>query len=175
MCFKVLSRSQNNPAAFADWLTDADKYGQTQWLDDNAKSHINKFTSKLDTNAAMRRESSVNHMKSELTEHLGKKPGHPLTKVSLLNKTYFMVLLISKKISSENFLKVVQYFQNYYPQTFDPNCSICSFLFSHINDGLKKWAGHDVSSTYIAREFFVSLCSDYDEKIVKRFQITKST
>lgn len=174
MCFKVLQPSQNNPAAFADWLTDADKYGQTQWLDDNTKSHVNKFTSKLDANAAMRRESSVNHMKNEPADPPGKKAGHPLAKVSLLNKTYFMVLLVSRKIGGENFLKVVQYFQNYYPQTFDASCSICSFLFGHITDGLKKWAGHDVSSTYIAREFFVGLCSDYDEKIVKRFQITKS-
>ena len=157
MCFKVSSPSPNNPAGFSEWLTDADKYGQIQSLEETAKNHLNKFTSKLDANAAMRRESSVNHMKNEQSEHLGKKANHPLSKVSLLNKTYFMVLLISRKISGENFLKVVQYFQNYYPQTYDPNCSICAFMFSHITDGLKKWSGHDVSSTYIAREFFVGL------------------
>lgn len=38
---------------------------------------------------------------------------------------------------------------------------------------MKKWQSSEPSS-YSAQEFLTSLCYEYDEKILKRFQITKS-
>lgn len=164
------------PAWFAECLVDAEKCGQMIYAEDvyGNKRGLSKYTSNLEWNNILRRENSVNSIKNDSCENANKKVLHPLSKVSLLNKTYFMILLISTKINPENFLKVIQYFQNYYPQTYDSTCSICLFLINHITDNLKRWSHYETSSTYMAREFFIWLCSDYDEKIVKRFQITKS-
>ena len=99
---------------------------------------------------------------------------HPLLKVNLLNKIYFMVLLISRKIVPKNLIKVIQYFQNYYPQSYDCSCSICSFLYNSITENLKTWMGSDTNANYVSREFFIKLCVEYENR-VKNFQITRIT
>lgn len=83
-----------------------------------------------------------------------------------------MILLVSKKIVTENLIKVIQYFQNYYPQNYDGSCTICTFLYSNITDNLKKWMGDEVNTSYMAKEFFMQMCTDYEER-VKNFQITR--
>ena len=97
---------------------------------------------------------------------------NPLSKVNLINKAYFVILVIWNKIVPENIIKVTHYFQNYYPQWYEDTCSIWHFLYAKITENLKKWMQNEVSSNYMAREFFVQLWSDYQDK-VRNFQITR--
>lgn len=165
-----------NSDALSQWTENPDKFNSAQFSKDNnyQTGMASKYTNQLEIDNSLRRENSASNVVGALTESIWKKQSHPLSKVSLLNKTYFMILLISRKVTPDNILKVIQYFQNYYPQNYDTNCSIWSFLHSHISESLKKWSSGDTSPAYSAHEFFTSLWCEYDEKILKRFQITKS-
>ena len=44
---------------------------------------------------------------------------NPLLKVNLINKAYFVILVILNRIVPENIIKVTYYFQNYYPQSYE--------------------------------------------------------
>lgn len=81
---------------------------------------MGKYSNKIDVKSLVRREGSSGNLKDEVfSAPSSQKLAHPLSKISLSNKTFFLVLLFERKITPENFMKVLQYFQNYYPQTHD--------------------------------------------------------
>lgn len=115
-----------NSEALSQWTENPDKFNSAQFSKDNnyQTGMASKYTNQLEIDNSLRRENSASNVVGALTESIWKKQSHPLSKVSLLNKTYFMILLISRKVTPDNILKVIQYFQNYYPQNYDTNCSI---------------------------------------------------
>lgn len=48
-----------------------------------------------------------------------KEEKSPLSKMSVVNKTYFLVLLLERKINGNNLIKVLQTFQYFTPQRYD--------------------------------------------------------
>lgn len=112
----TLARS---PEAFNSWIADNDNFNITNY-NKEPKSSMGKYSNKIDMQSLMRRESSSSNMKDEVFGMpSSQKVVHPLSKISLSNKTFFLVLLFERKITPENFMKVLQYFQNYYPQAHD--------------------------------------------------------
>lgn len=111
-----------------------------------------KYKSQIEVHKGLRRENSSNNITYEFAEGMHKRCTHPLSKISLMNKVYFTILLISK-IHQDNFLKVLQYFQNYYPQDFDDNCSICNFLMTRICENLKGNVEYSPRSSFMGQEF----------------------
>jgi len=174
-----------NSSLFSQWLKDPTNIGCDQYEEnDNQKGYVGKYTQILHfVDNTLRREqqqwsniqNSTKSQSQNLMSNLKVMNKHPLSKINLVNKVYFMTLLISRKIVPENLAKVIQYFQNYYPQSYDCAWSIWIFLFNNITDNLKRWMGNDSSSTSMAHDFFVRIWSEYEEKIIKRFQITKTT
>ncbi|CAI2368421.1 unnamed protein product [Moneuplotes crassus] len=79
----------------------------------------------------------------------------PLNKMSIVNKTYFLMLLLERKITGNNLVKVLQTLQYYTPQKYDETCSLCTWIKVSINDSLK-------------------ICHDSEFTFFKKFQIIKN-
>ena len=162
-----LSISKNS-SSLDLWMNNCDEY-----INENFPKENTSFSHKIESKSYVRRENSSGSATEEYFMAVEPSKTHPLSKASLLNKTYFLVLLFEGKITSDNFVKVLQYFQNYYPQSYDANCSIWTFMHTNITESLKNWANPDINSAILAQNFFSKTCAEYELKINKRFQITK--
>lgn len=164
--FLTISR---NPNAFSVWMSNSDEFIKEIFTKENTKN-----SHKIKSKCYVRRENSSTGTGEDYIIASEFSKVHQLSKASLINKTYFLVLLFERKITPDNFSKVLHYFQNYYPQLYDGNWSICTFLHINITEDLKKWSAPNTNSALLAQDFFSKICGEYEFKIIKRFQITKS-
>ncbi|CAI2368766.1 unnamed protein product [Moneuplotes crassus] len=79
----------------------------------------------------------------------------PLSKMAIANKTYFLMLLIERRITGNNLIKTLETFQYYTPQRYDESCSLCKWIDISISEGSK-------------------VCNDPEFPFFKKFQIVQN-